>query len=130
MKKLTDGTEVKLVLDLGEGEIVVDDPDLIPPGTDPSRSSWVPLSKYEELMEKYRTVNYEYTRLSNAWMGFAAQNRIRPEEVKIAEERGKNLFALAAKLLPFDSVKLSVLETLVKVLKARGLKAWALRNLL
>lgn len=128
MKRLLGGDMIqeKVIV----GEVVIDDPDLIPPGTDPRRHSWVPLGKYEELMEKFRTINYEYTKLSNAWMGFASQNRIRPEEVRYAEGRGKEIFDIATKLLPFDPIKLTVLETLIKVLTARGFKAWVLRTIL
>jgi hypothetical protein len=59
----------------------------------------VPLTAYLELMEKFKTVNFEYTRLSNTWMGFAAQKRPTNLEVGIMELRGENSVRIADLIL-------------------------------
>lgn len=56
---------------------------------------WVPLSKYLELMEKFEIVNFEYTKLGNMWMAFAAQKRPTQLEVGIMELRGEKAIRMA-----------------------------------
>jgi hypothetical protein len=95
MKKLVERSGTRSTdLEPIEPEVLPPEEDKISVPIDPDEG-YVSRKDFNALAEKLRIINFEYWKMSNAWMGFCTKYHPSTAEVEAAEHRGKEIIEIA-----------------------------------